>query len=80
MNFNKVISPSNNSDFDKYYYFRWKYLRKDLNQKLGSERDDAENISIHRMIKNNNDTTLVHVRCLITLLLLSKRHTRVEES
>ena len=55
MNFNKVISPSNNSDFDEYYYFRWEYLRKDLNQKLGSERDDAENISIHRMIKNNNE-------------------------
>lgn len=55
MNFNKVISPSNNSDFDEYYYFRWEYLRKDLNQKLGTERDDAENISIHRMIKNNNE-------------------------
>ena len=55
MNFNKVISPSNNSDFDEYYYFRWEYLRKDLSQKLGAERDDAENISIHRMIKNNNE-------------------------
>ena len=55
MNFNKVISPSNNSDFDEYYYFRWEYLRKDLNQKLGTERDDAENTSIHRMIKNNNE-------------------------
>jgi len=55
MNFNKVISPSNNSDFDEYYYFRWEYLRKDLSQKLGTERDDAENISIHRMIKNNNE-------------------------
>jgi len=55
MNFNKVISPSNNSDFDEYYYFRWEYLRKDLNQKLGTERDHAENISIHRMIKNNNE-------------------------
>ena len=54
MIFNKAISPSNHSDFDKYYYFRWEYLRKDLKQKLGSERDDTENISIHRMIKNNN--------------------------
>ena len=51
---NKITSPSNNSEFEKYYYFRWEYLRKDLNQKLGSERDDTENISIHRMIKDNN--------------------------
>ena len=51
---NQIISPSNNSEFEKYYYFRWEYLRKGLNQKLGSERDDTENISIHRMIKNNN--------------------------
>ena len=54
MVFNKITSPSNASEFQKYYYFRWEYLRKDLNQKLGSERDDTENISIHRMIKNNN--------------------------
>ena len=51
---NQITSPSNNSEFEKYYYFRWEYLRKDLNQKLGSERDDTENISIHRMIKDNN--------------------------
>ena len=50
----QVISPSNKSEFEKYYYFRWEYLRKDLNQEFGSERDDTENISIHRMIKNNN--------------------------
>ena len=51
---NQITSPSNNSEFEKYYYFRWEYLRKDLNQELGSERDDTENISTHRMIKNNN--------------------------
>ena len=54
MNFNKVVSPLNEFEFKEYYYFRWQYLRKDLNQKLGSERDDSENISIHRMVKNNN--------------------------
>ena len=53
--FTKITSPSNSYEFEKYYYFRWEYLRKDLNQKLGTERDNTENISIHRMIKNNND-------------------------
>ena len=50
---NTVISPLNNSDFKDYYYFRWEYLRKDLNQKLGSERDNIEDRSIHRMLKND---------------------------
>ena len=54
MTFNKVVSPLSESEFEKYYYFRWQYLRKNLNQKLGSERDDTENISVHRMIKNND--------------------------
>ena len=54
MNFNSVFSPSNHIDFENYYYFRWKYLRKNLNQKLGSEKDDIEDISIHRMLKNDN--------------------------
>ena len=55
MIFNKIVSPSNDSDFKDYYYFRWEYLRKNLKQKLGSERDDFENRSIHRMVKNNNE-------------------------
>tara|TARA_B100001540_G_C15756280_1_gene619530 strand:+ start:602 stop:1069 length:468 start_codon:yes stop_codon:yes gene_type:complete len=51
---NQIISPSNKSEFERYYYFRWEYLRKELNQKLGSERDDLEDSSFHRMIINNN--------------------------
>tara|TARA_Y100001936_G_scaffold56440_1_gene55342 strand:- start:14302 stop:14772 length:471 start_codon:yes stop_codon:yes gene_type:complete len=52
MNYN-VISPENNQDFNRYYYFRWKYLRKPLNQELGSEKDEIEIQSIHRMILDN---------------------------
>ena len=55
MIFNKIVSPLNDSDFEDYYYFRWEYLRKNLKQKLGSERDDFENTSIHRMVKNNKE-------------------------
>ena len=40
-----IISPKNKKDFDKYYYFRWEYLRKPLDQKLGTEQDDIENKS-----------------------------------
>jgi GNAT superfamily N-acetyltransferase len=51
---NKITSPSNKSEFEKYYYFRWKYLRKGLDQELGSERDNLEDSSFHKMIINNN--------------------------
>ena len=54
---NKIISPSNKSEFEKYYYFRWEYLRKKLNQKIGTERDDFDNLkssTIHRMILNSS--------------------------
>ena len=54
---NYHTSPSNEYEFEKYYYFRWEYLRKELNQELGTERDEFDAIyypSIHRMILNNN--------------------------
>ena len=47
-----IVSPKNKVEFDDYYYFRWKYLRKPLNKKLGTERDEIEDKSIHKMIKN----------------------------
>jgi len=49
-----IISPTK-KDFDDYYYFRWKYLRKPLNKRLGSEKDSIEDKSIHRMIKNEQN-------------------------
>tara|TARA_B100001250_G_scaffold298069_1_gene259555 strand:- start:614 stop:1051 length:438 start_codon:yes stop_codon:yes gene_type:complete len=51
MNYN-IISPKNKDDFNQYYYFRWEYLRKPLDKQLGSERDDIEDLSIHRMVLN----------------------------
>ena len=47
-----ILSPKNKNEFDDYYYFRWKYLRKPLNKKLGTEKDDIEDRSIHKMVIN----------------------------
>ena len=47
-----ISSPKNKNEFDDYYYFRWKYLRKPLNKKLGTEKDDIEDRSIHKMVIN----------------------------
>ena len=52
MIFKKVLSPISDSDYNSYYYFRWFYLRKPLNKKIGSERDSIEDQSIHRMVIN----------------------------
>ena len=37
-------------DFEKYYDFRWRMLRKPWHQPEGSEKDELENVAIHRMI------------------------------
>jgi len=50
----KIVIPSSIIEFKDYYYFRWLYLRKPLNQKLGTEKDSFENKSIHKMIIYEN--------------------------
>jgi ribosomal protein S18 acetylase RimI-like enzyme len=50
----KIAYPSSIIEFKSYYYFRWLYLRKPLNKKLGSEKDSLESKSIHRMITYQN--------------------------
>ena len=51
MNYN-IISPEKQEEFNQYYYFRWEYLRKPLDKQLGTERDDIEDLSIHRIVLN----------------------------
>ena len=51
----KIISPKTQKEFEEYFYFRWFNLRKDFNQKLGSEKDELENETVHRMIIDKNN-------------------------
>ena len=44
-----INSPKSKSDFNSYYYLRWKILRKPYDQKLGSEKDSKELDSYHVM-------------------------------
>ena len=48
----KIIEPKTSEEFRKYYNLRYEVLRKPWRQPLGSERDDGEETSIHRMIIN----------------------------
>ncbi len=46
----KVLVPSSEEDFQRYYELRWKILRKPWNQPLGSELNDLDCTSYHVMI------------------------------
>ncbi len=46
----KIIEPTTSEEFKKYYNLRYEVLRKPWGQPLGSERDEGEGTSIHRMI------------------------------
>ena len=47
-----ILKPTTTEEFRKYYSLRYEILRKPWGQPLGSERDDGEETSIHRMIIN----------------------------
>jgi N-acetylglutamate synthase-like GNAT family acetyltransferase len=46
----KIIEPSTSEEFKKYYNLRYEVLRKPWFQPKGSERDEEEETSLHRMI------------------------------
>lgn len=50
----RLLEPNSPEDFEKYYQLRWEVLRKPWNQPKGSEKDDAENVSIHIMALDDN--------------------------
>ena len=50
----QIINPQSIEDLNAYYQLRWKILRKPLGFEEGSEKDDLEDISVHRAIKKDN--------------------------
>jgi thioesterase domain-containing protein len=48
----KIDTPISEQDFAQYFEMRWKMLRKPWNYPLGSEKDEYELVSQHRMIRN----------------------------
>jgi len=49
-----IIEPNTSEEFKKYYNLRYEILRKPWGQPQGSEIDDGEETSIHRMIVDEN--------------------------
>ena len=50
-----IKKPVSKEEINEYYKLRWLLLRRPLGGKRGSEVDDIEKISIHRMIKNKDN-------------------------
>lgn len=55
---NHCITPKTDIEFEKYYHLRWQVLRQPWQQPLGSERDELEQQSYHRMIVDENQQVL----------------------
>tara|TARA_B110000467_G_C18284983_1_gene461012 strand:- start:105 stop:998 length:894 start_codon:yes stop_codon:yes gene_type:complete len=55
---NVCITPKSTTEFDKYYQLRWQVLRQSWHQALGSEQDELEARSYHRMIVDENQQVL----------------------
>ena len=51
----KCRAPKNQDEFDAYYQLRWTLLRKPWQQPPGSEQDDLEGQSYHRLIVDDMD-------------------------
>lgn len=50
----KIDTPVSEEDFAEYFELRWKMLRQPWNYPLGSEKDEYEQVSQHRMIRNRD--------------------------
>lgn len=48
----KIDIPSSEEDFADYFAFRWEMLRKPWDYPVGSEKDEYEQVSHHRMIRD----------------------------
>ena len=57
----KIIEPTTSEEFKKYYNLRYEILRKPWGQPPGSERDEREEASIHRMIVDEETEEAVAV-------------------
>jgi len=55
---NTLRAPNTADEFSQYYQLRWQILRKPWHQLLGSEQDDQELNTIHRMIIDEEDKVL----------------------
>ncbi|ORT51678.1 hypothetical protein ST37_04835 [Vibrio sp. qd031] len=62
----KLIVPKTENQLNKYYHFRWQMLREPWQRPLGSERDEFDELSHHRMIVDSRGRPIAIGRLYIT--------------
>ena len=61
----KIIQPSTNEEWKKYYDLRYEVLRKPWNQPYSSTKDNQEDISVHLLMLNNDGEAIAAGRLQI---------------
>ncbi len=51
----KIIEPQSKEQWESYYNLRFRVLREPWNEPRGSERDDSDATSVHRMVADDSD-------------------------
>ena len=54
----KIDIPTSEQDFNDYFAFRWKMLREPWKHPKGSEKDEYEQVSQHRMIRDTHGNVI----------------------
>ncbi|MDE1350512.1 bifunctional GNAT family N-acetyltransferase/hotdog fold thioesterase [Vibrio aestuarianus] len=62
----KLITPITDNQLNKYYHFRWQMLREPWHLPIGSERDEYDGMSYHRMIVDGRGRPIAIGRLYIT--------------
>jgi thioesterase domain-containing protein len=62
----KLITPKTDNQIAKYYHFRWQMLREPLRLPVGSERDEFDEMSHHRMIVDGRGRPIAVGRLYVT--------------
>jgi GNAT superfamily N-acetyltransferase len=76
-----VKSPQTDIEFQQYYDLRWRILRAPWQQPRGSERDEYEDMAIHAVATDTNDSVIGIARLHQTDNITAQiRYMAVEES
>ncbi|EEO03315.1 GNAT family N-acetyltransferase [Vibrio cholerae] len=62
----KLITPTTDNQLNKYFHFRWQMLREPWRMPIGSERDEYDSMSHHRMIVDSRGYPIAIGRLYIT--------------
>lgn len=58
----KIETPESQQEFDEYFHFRWKMLREPWHCPPGSEKDEYDQISHHKLVRDQQNNIIAVAR------------------